>query len=88
MWIYFMAEALQGVPGTAARRRRRDWSSMRISADTGLAARPGEPNAIFETFMAGHLPAEARRTTAALATGGEALSERRRRVTVLTTSLF
>jgi len=31
---------------------------MRISADTGLAARPGEPNAIFETFMAGHLPAE------------------------------
>ena len=32
--------------------------SMRISADTGLAARPGEPNAIFETFMAGHLPAE------------------------------
>ena len=32
---------------------------MRISADTGLAARPGEPNAIFETFMAGQLPAEA-----------------------------
>jgi hypothetical protein len=31
---------------------------MRISADTGLAARPGEPNAIFETFIAGHLPAE------------------------------
>jgi hypothetical protein len=31
---------------------------MRISADTGLAARPGDPNAIFETFMAGHLPAE------------------------------
>ena len=31
---------------------------MRISADTGLAARPGEPNAMFETFMAGHLPAE------------------------------
>ena len=31
---------------------------MRISADTGLAARPGDANAIFETFMAGHLPAE------------------------------
>jgi hypothetical protein len=32
---------------------------MRISSETGLAARPGEPNAIFETFIAGHLPPEA-----------------------------
>jgi hypothetical protein len=32
---------------------------MRVSADTGLAARPGDPNAIFESFMAGHLPPEA-----------------------------
>jgi penicillin-binding protein 1A len=58
MWIYFMHEALQGVP-----EQRRvpppGIVTMRISADTGLAARPGEPNAIFETFMAGHLPAEA-----------------------------
>jgi penicillin-binding protein 1A len=58
MWMYFMAEALKGVveqrrappPGLV---------SMRISADTGFAARPGEPNAIFETFIAGHLPPEA-----------------------------
>ena len=37
---------------------------MRISADTGMAARPGDANAIFETFMAGHLPAGSRRSTA------------------------
>ena len=58
MWIYFMAEALRGVP-----EQRRvpppGLVTMRISADSGLSARPGEPNAIFETFIAGHLPAEA-----------------------------
>jgi penicillin-binding protein 1A len=37
---------------------------MRISADTGLAARPGDPDAIFETFMAGHLPPQAEVDTA------------------------
>lgn len=58
MWIYFMAEALNGVP-----EQRRvpppGLVTMRISADSGFAARPGDPNAIFETFMAGHLPPEA-----------------------------
>jgi penicillin-binding protein 1A len=58
MWVYFMAEALKGVP-EQRRAAPPGLVSMRISADTGLAARPGEPNAIFETFMAGHLPAEA-----------------------------
>ncbi len=58
MWMYFMSEALANVP------ERRSAPppglvSMRISAETGFAARPGEPNAIFETFMAGHLPPEA-----------------------------
>jgi penicillin-binding protein 1A len=57
MWLYFMAEALKGVP-EQRRPAPPGLVSMRISADTGLAARPGEPNAIFETFMAGHLPAE------------------------------
>lgn len=57
MWIYFMAEALKGVP-EQRRPAPPGLVSMRISADTGLAARPGEPNAIFETFIAGHLPAE------------------------------
>lgn len=58
MWIYFMAEALQGVP-EQRRAPPPGLVTMRISADSGLSARPGEPNAIFETFMAGHLPAEA-----------------------------
>ena len=57
MWVYFMAEALKGVP-EERRPAPPGLVSMRISADTGLAARPGDPNAIFETFMAGHLPAE------------------------------
>jgi penicillin-binding protein 1A len=57
MWIYFMAEALQGVP-EERRPPPPGLVSMRVSADTGLAARPGDPDAIFETFMAGHLPAE------------------------------
>jgi penicillin-binding protein 1A len=57
MWVYFMAEALKGVP-EQRRTAPPGLVSMRISADTGLAARPGDANAIFETFMAGHLPAE------------------------------
>jgi penicillin-binding protein 1A len=58
MWIYFMGEALRGVP-EQPRTPPPGLVSMRISADTGFAARPGEPNAMFETFMAGHLPPEA-----------------------------
>jgi penicillin-binding protein 1A len=58
MWIYFMAEAFDGLP-EQKREIPPDLVSMRISTDTGLAARPGEPNAMFETFMTGHLPAEA-----------------------------
>ncbi len=30
--------------------------TMRISAETGLAARPDDENAMFETFIEGHLP--------------------------------
>jgi penicillin-binding protein 1A len=63
MWIYFMAEALKGVP-EQKRAPPPGLVSMRISADTGLAARPGDPNAIFETFMAGHLPPQAEVDTA------------------------
>lgn len=63
MWIYFMAEALKGVP-EQRRAPPPGLVSMRISADTGLAARPGDPDAIFETFMAGHLPPQAEVDTA------------------------
>ena len=58
MWIYFMADALHGVP-EQRRQPPPGLVTMRISADTGLAARPGDPDAIFETFMDGHLPPEA-----------------------------
>lgn len=57
MWIYFMSEALRGLP-EEKRTPPPGLVTMRISADTGFVARPGEPNAIFETFMAGHLPPE------------------------------
>jgi penicillin-binding protein 1A len=57
MWIYFMGEALKGVP-EFRRPAPPGLVSMRISSDTGLAARPGEPGAVFEYFMAGHLPAQ------------------------------
>lgn len=65
MWMYFMHEALKGVP-EHRRQAPPGLVSMRISADTGLAARPGEPNAIFETFMAGQLPPEAQTDDATL----------------------
>lgn len=58
MWIYFMSEALASVPERHPQAPP-GLVTMRVSADTGFAARPGEPNAIFETFMAGHLPPEA-----------------------------
>jgi penicillin-binding protein 1A len=50
-----MGEALKGV---AEQRRAQPPGlvTMRISSQTGLAARPGEPDAAFEYFMAGHLP--------------------------------
>jgi penicillin-binding protein 1A len=57
MWIYFMAEALKGVP-EQKRTAPPGLVTMRVSADTGFTARPGDPNAIFETFMPGHLPAQ------------------------------
>jgi penicillin-binding protein 1A len=74
MWVYFMAEALHGVP-EQRRPPPPGLVSMRISADTGLAARPGEPNAIFETFMAGHLPAEAQVDEALQGQPGESQAE-------------
>jgi penicillin-binding protein 1A len=74
MWIYFMAEALKGVP-EQRRPAPPGLVSMRISADTGLAARPGDPNAIFETFMAGHLPPQAEVDTA-LPTGDDARDDK------------
>jgi penicillin-binding protein 1A len=55
IWIYFMAEALQGTP-EQRRAPPPGIVTMRISAETGLAARPDDANAMFETFIDGHLP--------------------------------
>lgn len=70
MWIYFMSEALKGVP-EQRRAAPPGLVSMRISADSGLAARPGDPDAIFETFIAGHLPPQAEVDTALTGEAGE-----------------
>jgi penicillin-binding protein 1A len=55
IWIYFMAEALKGMP-EARLPQPPGLVNIRVSADTGLAARPGDANAIFELFMPGQLP--------------------------------
>jgi penicillin-binding protein 1A len=57
IWIKFMAEALNGQP-----ERRLPMppglETRLISTVTGKPARPGDPNAKFEIFMADHLPEE------------------------------
>jgi penicillin-binding protein 1A len=56
IWIYFMREALQGVP--EERRPMPDGLvTLRISPDTGKLASAENPDAILETFMVNHLPA-------------------------------
>jgi penicillin-binding protein 1A len=64
MWIYFMREALQGLPNHRLPPPP-GIVTMRISPETGLPARAGEPDAIFESFVSGNVPeAEATRTAA------------------------
>jgi penicillin-binding protein 1A len=55
IWIYFMGEALQGTP-EQRRPAPPGLVNMRISASTGMAARPNDSDAMFETFIEGHLP--------------------------------
>ncbi|HUN73180.1 MAG TPA: penicillin-binding protein 1A [Steroidobacteraceae bacterium] len=55
IWIYFMREALKGVP--EERRPMPDGLvTLRISPDTGMLASAENPDAILETFMVNHLP--------------------------------
>jgi penicillin-binding protein 1A len=55
IWIYFMREALKGVP--EERRPMPDGLvTLRISPDTGMLASAENPEAILETFMVNHLP--------------------------------
>ena len=56
MWIYFMRDALAGVPGH--RLPMPDGVvTARISPETGELAGGNDPTAIFEYFLADHLPA-------------------------------
>jgi len=55
IWIKFMGEALQGQPEHRLPAPP-GLVNMRISATTGKPARPGDADAIFETFIAGHVP--------------------------------
>jgi len=55
MWIDFMRVALDGQPENRLPPPP-GLVTMRISPETGLPARAGELDAIFETFIAGHVP--------------------------------
>ena len=55
MWIDFMEVALQGLP-EAPLKQPVDMVTVRIDPQTGLLARPGATDAIYETFREGHAP--------------------------------
>ena len=55
MWIDFMAVALRGVPDRPMQQPV-DMVTVRIDPDTGLLARPGSANAIYETFPSDNVP--------------------------------
>lgn len=55
IWIDFMAEALRGVPDRPMQQPV-DMVTVRIDPDSGLLARPGASNAIYETFPVGNVP--------------------------------
>jgi penicillin-binding protein 1A len=55
IWIYFMREALKGVP-QEKRPMPDGLVTLRIATDTGMIASAENPDAILETFMVDHLP--------------------------------
>lgn len=55
MWMAFMGAALKGAP-EASMPQPPGIVTVKIDPKTGLLAAPGESDAIFETFRAGHLP--------------------------------
>lgn len=55
MWIEFMREALKGVPEKQLERPE-GLVEVKINADTGELAAPGDPRAIFETFRSERAP--------------------------------
>ena len=65
IWMKFMGEALAGVPETRPEQPR-GLVTVKIDPSTGLLARPGQSNAIFEIFRQETVP-----HTAAAQYGGE-----------------
>jgi penicillin-binding protein 1A len=55
IWVYFMGEALAGKPEHRLPQPE-GIVTARISPTTGAIARPNDPEAIFEFFLAGRLP--------------------------------
>lgn len=55
MWMYFMAEALQGVPERTLPAPP-GLVTVKISPESGLLARANDHNAIFEIFLEGQVP--------------------------------
>jgi penicillin-binding protein 1A len=55
MWIDFMREALKDVPETPLEKPKQ-LVSVRIDPETGLLARAGDPDAIYETFRPDFVP--------------------------------
>ena len=69
MWMYFMSEALKGVPESPLARPA-GIVTARISADTGLLALAGTPNAMFELFRESDLASLGTDSGDGLAAGG------------------
>jgi penicillin-binding protein 1A len=55
MWVYFMQEALKGLP-EHRQPAPPGLVTMKISPRTGRPVSAGDPDAVFETFIAGHVP--------------------------------
>ena len=55
IWVYFMGEALAGKPEHRLAQPE-GIVTMRISPTTGAAARPNDPEGVFEFFLSGRLP--------------------------------
>jgi penicillin-binding protein 1A len=56
IWIYFMREALRGVPDKR-RPMPEGLVTLRVSSQTGALVGAENPDGVMETFMADHLPA-------------------------------
>jgi penicillin-binding protein 1A len=55
IWMHYMREALRGVPSSTMPRPG-GLIDLKVNALTGALASPGDPNAVYETFMLDHQP--------------------------------